>query len=333
MEQTSYKKRVAILRGGTSSEYDVSMQTGAGVLKALIDTPTVTKDIIISKNGEWLFNGFVKSPEQLLTDIDVVFIALHGSYGEDGTVQRILERLSLPYTGSGSYASAIAMNKVLTKEHIKQHTNSILMAPHIKLTRDGVSNLVQTVASITALFGPEYVIKPISGGSSIGTVMCDQASLYRTLGTALENYEEVIVEKRIYGKEATVGILEDFRDQKFYQLPAIEIVPPPRAAFFSDDVKYTGETDEICPGRFSPEEKEILLSVAKEVHTILGLKQYSRSDFMVANDQPGQKGGVYFLEVNTLPGLTSQSLFPKSMEAVGSSYKELVLHLLNTARR
>ncbi len=332
MEQTSYKKRVAILRGGTSSEYDVSMQTGAGVLKALLDTPTVTKDIIISKSGEWIFNGFVKSPEQLLTDIDVVFIALHGSYGEDGTVQRILERLSLPYTGSGSYASAIAMNKVLTKEHIRQHTDAILMAPHIKLTRDGVSNLVQTAASITTLFGPEYVIKPISGGSSIGTVMCDQASLYRTLATALENYEEVIVEKRIYGKEATVGILEDFRDQKFYQLPAIEIVPPPRASFFSDDVKYSGETDEICPGRFSPEEKETLLSVARDVHTILGLKQYSRSDFMVANDQPGQKGGVYFLEVNTLPGLTSQSLFPKSMEAVGSSYKELVLHLLNTAR-
>lgn len=325
MESTLYKKRVAVLRGGTSSEYGVSMQTGAGVLKALADTPTVTKDIIVSKNGEWLLHGFVKSPEQVLSDVDVVFIALHGSYGEDGTVQRILERLSIPYTGSGSYASAIAMNKVLTKEHLKKSSESILMAPHMKLTRGGISNLVQTVASITSLFGPEYVIKPISGGSSIGTVMCDQSTLYRTLSAALENYEEVIVEKRIHGKEATVGILEGFRDELYYQLPAIEIVPPARSSFFSEDVKYSGETDEICPGRFSYEEKQALQRVAKDVHTILGLKQYSRSDFMVAQD------GVYFLEVNTLPGLTSQSLFPKSMEAVGSSYKELVLHLLATA--
>jgi D-alanine-D-alanine ligase len=333
MEQTSYKRRVAILRGGPSSEYDISMQTGAGVLKALLDTPTTTKDIVISKNGEWILHGFVKSPEQLLSDVDVVFIALHGSYGEDGTVQRILERLALPYTGSGSYASAIAMNKVLTKEHLKKHSDTILMAPHMKLSRDGVANLVQTVASITALFGPEYVIKPISGGSSIGTVMCDQSTLYRTLAVALENYDEVIVEKRIHGKEATVGILEGFRDQEHYQLPAIEIVPPARTSFFSEDVKYTGETEEICPGRFSQSEKDTLLAVAKEVHTALGLKQYSRSDFMVAQEQPGQKAGVYFLEVNTLPGLTSQSLFPKSVEAVGSSYKELVLHLLDTARR
>ena len=333
MESTSYKKRVAVLRGGTSSEYDVSMQTGAGVLQALVDTPTVTKDIIVSKSGEWLSHGFAKSPEQVLSDVDVVFIALHGSYGEDGTVQRILERLSIPYTGSGSYASAIAMNKVLTKEHLKKSSESILMAPHMKLTRGSILNLVQTVASITALFGPEYVIKPVSGGSSIGTVMCNQSTLYKTLATALENYEEVIVEKRIQGKEATVGILEAFRDQDYYQLPAIEIVPPSRTSFFSEDVKYSGETDEICPGRFSVEEKQTLQSVAKDVHTILGLKQYSRSDFIVAQDMPGQMGGVYFLEVNTLPGLTSQSLFPKSMEAVGSSYKELVLHLLATATR
>lgn len=339
MESTSYKKRVAVLRGGTSSEYDVSMQTGAGVLKALVDTPTVTKDIVVSKNGEWLLHGFVKSPEQVLADVDVVFIALHGSYGEDGTVQRILERLSIPYTGSGSYASAIAMNKVLTKEHVKKGGENILMAPHMKLTRDGVPNLMQTVAGITSLFGPEYVIKPMSGGSSIGTVMCDQSTLFRTLTTALENYEEVIVEKRIYGKEATVGILENFRDQAYYQLPAIEIVPPSRASFFSEDVKYSGETEEICPGRFSHDEKQTLLDVAKNVHTILGLKQYSRSDFIVAQDLPpqagfaGQKSGVYFLEVNTLPGLTSQSLFPKSMEAVGSSYNELIMHLLKTAER
>ncbi len=324
MFDAPHKNRIAVLRGGPCVEHDISMKTGGGVLATLIDTPFVTKDIIITKGGEWLVHGFVKTPEQALVDIDIVFIALHGSYGEDGTVQRILERLNMPYTGSNSFASCIAMNKVLTKEFLKKQSTTIKMAPHIKITKDGVANVTQLATSIMQLFGPEYVIKPVSGGSSIGTVLATQGSLVRSIVSALEENDEIIVEQRINGKEATVGILENFRSQPHYQLPEIEIVPPENAEFFSADVKYTGETQEICPGRFSRAEKDELLQIAKDVHIILGLKQYSRSDFIVAED------GIYFLEVNTLPGLTSQSLFPKSMEAVGSSYNELVVHLLTT---
>lgn len=325
MSSTLHKKRVAVLRGGPSSEYAVSMQTGSGVLSALSDSEFASKDIIITKSGEWLHNGFVKTPEQALCDADVVFIALHGAYGEDGTVQRVLERLSVPYTGSNSYASAIAMNKVLTKDYLKKHAEQVKMPPHIKITKNGTAKLPQLVHSISQLFGPEYVIKPVGGGSSIGTVLTDFGGLFSSIVTALKTNDEIIVEKRIRGKEATVGILEDFRDQKYYQLPAIEIVPPPTAQFFDATVKYNGQTQEICPGRFSKTEKDELLQIAQLVHSTLGLRQYSRSDFMVAED------GIYFLEVNTLPGLTSESLFPKSMEAVGSSYKELVKHLITTA--
>lgn len=331
MLNTSYKKRVAVLRGGPSSEYEFSMLTGSGVLEALSDTDYSTKDIIISKKGEWLVRGFVKSPEQALLDIDIVFIALHGAYGEDGTVQRILERLAIPYTGSGSYASAIAMNKVQTKDFLKKNLETIKMAPHMKVTKDGTANVSQLVHTITQMFGPEYVIKPISGGSSVGTKIVDQNNLLKTVLESLEENPEILIEKRIKGREATVGILENFRDQKYYQLPEIEIVPPKSAAFFSADVKYNGETEEICPGRFSKTEKNQLLTTALEVHKALGLRQYSRSDFIVAENMPQQEGGIYFLEVNTLPGLTAQSLFPKSIAAVGSSYKELVLHLLATA--
>jgi D-alanine-D-alanine ligase len=256
----------------------------------------------------------------------VVFIALHGSYGEDGTVQRILERLHIPYTGSGSYASAIAMNKSATKDHVKRSTDKVKMARHLKVTRDGATDLRQLAESIKSLFGPEYVVKPNDGGSSIGTKLVSATELYTTLVDALEHHDALIVEERIQGREATVGVLEGFRGQQFYQLPEIEIVPPSKSNFFSADVKYTGETDEICPGRFGRAEKDVLLEHALLVHKVLGLRQYSRSDFIVAND------GVYFLEVNTLPGLTAQSLFPKAIEAVGGSYKELVLHLLETAR-
>ncbi len=326
MEVSTHKKRVAVLRGGPSDEYAISMQTGAGVLTALGEQGFTLTDIVITKKGEWLYNGFVKTPEQALCNSDVVFIALHGAYGEDGTVQRILERHSIPYTGSGSFASAIAMNKVLTKEFLKKQTDTIKMAPHIKLTKEGVANITNMAQSIRELFGPEYVIKPISGGSSIGTLMAQSHELETMLAEAFTLNDEVIVEQRIFGKEATVGIIEAFRDQQHYALPEIEIVPPASSSYFSADVKYTGETNEICPGRFSRAEKDELLAVAKQVHQLLDLRQYSRSDFMVAPD------GIYFLEVNTLPGLTPFSLFPKAMEAVGSSYNELVRHLIATAK-
>lgn len=325
MVVTTYKKRVAILRGGPSTEYDVSLQTGAGVIKTLADSLYLVKDIVITKQGQWLIDGFVRTPQQALCDVDVVFIALHGAYGEDGTVQRLLERLHIPYTGSGSYASSLAINKTTTKDHLKKQSEKVMMAPHMKLNKDGTTDIAKFAHSVTKMFGPEYVIKPNDGGSSIGTSIVNQTELYKKLQETLEKHDSVIIEKRIKGKEATVGILEGFRGEAFYILPEIEIVPPAKASFFSADVKYTGETEEICPGRFSKKEKETLLATALEVHKVLGLRQYSRSDFIVADD------GVYFLEVNTLPGLTSQSLFPKSMEAVGSNYKELVLHLLDTA--
>jgi len=321
---SSHKKRVAVLRGGPSSEYDISMQTGSGVLKALENSPYTTKDIIIAKNGEWLHNGFVKKPHEALLDIDVVFIGLHGTYGEDGTVQRMLERFNIPYTGSNSYASAIALNKALTKDHLKKHS-AIKLPPHIKITRNGATHLAQTLHTVSELFGPEYVVKPVSGGSSIGTMLVSKPDLFNAVSQALLDSEEVLVEKRIIGKEATVGVLEKFRQEMVYVLPPIEIVPPASAQFFSADVKYTGQTEEICPGRFSKDEKKELMKVAQEVHTLLGLRHYSRSDFIVTPQ------GVYFLEVNTLPGLTPHSLFPKSMDAVGSSYSELVVHLIETA--
>lgn len=317
--------RVAVLRGGPSSEYEVSMMTGKGVLGALKELGYYTKDIVIDKKGNWLVSGFIKTPEQALMDIDTVFIALHGSYGEDGTVQRIINRMRLPFTGSGAYASAVAMNKHLTKSHLK---DSIVKLPkHMRLTRAGVSDLRQTTHSISQLFGPSYVVKPVFGGSSIGTVMVNTPyDLNQAITSLFNDYEEILVEEKISGREATVGIIENFRNSHYYTLPVIEIVPPIKSGFFSADVKYTGETDEICPGRFSKAEKESLSTAALFVHQILNLEQYSRSDFIVAPD------GVYFLEVNTLPGLTDQSLFPKSMAAVGASYKDLVDHLIKTAR-
>ena len=316
--------QVAVLRGGPSSEYDISLQTGKGVLDVLANESCHVRDIIISRGGDWVVEGFKKTPEQALVGVDIVFIALHGAYGEDGTVQRILDRLGVPYTGSGAYASALAMNKALTKDFLQQH--GIKMAKHLKLTRDGTANVRQAVEKVSELFGPEYIVKPVAGGSSLHTQAAHGSlELTKALEEAFLHTDAVLVEERIRGREATVGVLDKYRGIEHYTMPVIEIVPPATADFFAADVKYTGETEEICPGRFSAPERDELLAAAQKVHQVMGLRHYSRSDFIVRPD------GVYFLEVNTLPGLTAASLFPKAIDAVGGTYRELITHLVNLA--
>lgn len=316
--------RVAVLRGGPSEEYEISLETGKGVLSALTDTNFDSLDVVITKNGEWLVHGIERTPKDVLATIDVVFIALHGAYGEDGTVQRLLAQFGVPHTGSKAYPSSVAMNKKLTKEHLKQI--GIQMAPHMHVGHEMKSNLSRTVHTITTLFGPEYVVKPLCGGSSIGTRMAaSPRELFDVLERGLTVHDDFLVEQRIRGREATCGVLENFRNERVYRLPAIEIVPPPQVDYFAAEVKYTGETEEICPGRFDTNTKRKLEELAYKVHEVLGLSQYSRSDFIVTDSD------VYFLEVNTLPGLTSQSLLPKSLEAVGCSYKDFLVHLLTDA--
>ncbi len=321
------RTHVAVLRGGPSTEYDVSLKTGASVLNALIETDYVTHDIVITRTGEWLVGGRVRSPEQALVAVDVVFNALHGSYGEDGGVQRLLDRLCIPYTGSGSYASAIAMNKILTKDHLRNL--GIALAPHMQLSRERVSDVDRSAYAVSQLFGPEFVVKPIRGGSSIGTFVArSTAELARVLEQAFAQHSEVIVEERIQGKEATVGVIEDYRDTPVYVLPVIEIAPGADVDHFSYETKYGNATSEIeiCPGRFSQTEKDSLAHASQLVHERLGLRHYSRSDFMVRD------GVVYFLEVNTLPGLTETSLFPKAISAVGGNYRDFIQHVLERAR-
>ena len=246
---------VAVLRGGPSAEYEVSVQTGAGVIDALKSEEFAVTDVMITRSGQWLVNGFIKEPEQALVGVDVVFIALHGSYGEDGTVQRLLERLSIPYTGSQPYASAIAMNKDLTKGYLKKI--NIKTPTHMRVTKEGVTDPSQTAISIGELFGPKYVIKPTSGGSSIGMRLAENPhELGVVLRELLVDHDDLLIEEYIVGREATVGILENYREQKWYHLPSVEIIPPESVGYFAAEVKYTDQTEEICPGRFQEQEKQ-----------------------------------------------------------------------------
>ena len=213
-------KRVAVLRGGPSEEYAVSMLSGNAVLTALRESDHPHKDIVITKKGDWLDEGFVKTPDKALEAVDVVFIALHGSYGEDGQVQRILERKGIPFTGSRALASAIAFNKELTKNTLRPH--GLKMPKHRRIHRDELDRLDEEIPHIFKEMGSELFVKPLSNGSSLGARHIPNENILReTLLDLLEIYDQVLVEEFIRGREATVGVMNNFRNQPLYVLPVM----------------------------------------------------------------------------------------------------------------
>ena len=316
--------RVAVLRGGFGDEYHASLWTGASVLEHINRSVFEPVDVVITRNGEWIVNGITRLPEQILHSVDVVFNALHGTFGEDGTVQRLLDRYAVPYTGSRALASGIAMHKPTAKQCLKN--TGIKMPQHVQVSRDSLNDMGRVVENIIDTFGPQYIIKPVNAGSSVGTMSVkNPLLLQQALTDALSRYDEVLVEAKIPGREATCGVINRYRDKQVYTLPTIEIMLPPDADFFTTDLKRSNSLDHHCPSRFSRSVKNELESLAQMIHESLNLSQYSRSDFIVAQE------GIYFLEVNTLPELAPQSLFSKAITAVGGSYEDFITHLLTDA--
>lgn len=315
------KIRVGVLRGGPSSEYEVSLKTGANVLKHL-PSKYEGYDILVSRDRVWHIGGVPVNVGMVADKVDVVWNALHGTYGEDGKVQAVLEAASIPYTGSGVFSSLLAMNKHFAKERLKDNGKvKVAIAEILQSTQD----ITEIATRLFRSFPQPSIIKPVANGSSIGvSVARDFNSLVRALEDAFAISDTVLVEEYIKGKEATCGVIDNFREVKQYALPPIEIRIPANR-FFDNELKYCGATAEICPGNFTKEEKATLEEAALLAHNSLGLRHYSRSDFIVS------PRGIYFLESNTLPGLSDESLFPKALMAVGSSLPEFIDHVLSLA--
>ncbi len=316
--------RVGVLRGGPSGEYEVSLKTGATVLGNLSERYE-PHDIFIDRSGVWHYGGVPQTPHDALRRVDIVFNALHGEYGEDGKVQRILEQFAMPYTGSTSLASAVAMNKAMTKESLA--SARIRMAPHLVLDRNDASVADHSVRVFRSFPQPS-VVKPLALGSSIGvSIARDFESLKQAMTQAFAVSGKILVEEFISGREATCGVVDDFRGESTYALLPIEITPPAQNQFYDYEAKYqSDDTNYVCPGNFSDEEKAEIQRSAVAAHRGLNLRHYSRADFIV-----NPRRGVYFLEVNTLPGMTSHSLIPKSLAAVGCPLPDFLDHVLALA--
>lgn len=315
--------RVGVLRGGPSEEYDVSLMTGRFVLDQLLKKEELFEpiDIFISREGAWYYRGFEVRPEDIALYIDVAFVALHGKYGEDGRVQKLLERFAVPYTGSNSITSAVGMNKHIGKKIFEREG---LHTPlHIVL--DPKTDDIETaVDKISKEFPLPMIVKPASSGSSMGiSIVSSVDALKDAVDYALEYSDKVLIEEYISGREATVGVLENYRGEDLYSLLPVEIVPTKE--LYDYEEKYSGESKGRYPGNFSDREKRILQELAMRAHKSLGLSHYSRADFIVTPDD------VYILEVNSLPGLTETSHYPKSLEVLGVEHSDFVEHLVRLA--
>lgn len=297
-------KKIGVLYGGLSAEREVSLKSGAAVQQALVAQGYNAVGIDVGRD----LVDVLKRER-----IEAAFIALHGRYGEDGCVQGVLELLQIPYTGSGVLASALAMNKLYSKQVFA--ASGILTAPFC-CYRNGESI---TLAALP--FGLPLVIKPVQEGSSVGiSIVKEEFQLEDAIKLAFRYDDEILVEQYVKGQEVQVGILNDV------PIGAIEIIP--KNEFYDFEAKYTdGMAEHVFPARLDPLLYEKAQQVGLTAHRSLGCKGYSRVDLLVTS-----AGECFVLEVNTLPGMTALSLFPEiAAKGAGLSFGTLVSRIIETS--
>jgi len=307
-----WKKTVALISGGTSSEREISLKSGKAVENA-----------IDSKKYKVRLYDPKTDLEKLASDakkIDVALIMLHGQGGEDGCIQGLLELLNIPYQGSGVLSSALTMDKVASK---RIYIENGLPTPDFWIvSKTDTAGDLNTILNKLSL--PIFV-KPAKGGSSVGmSVVHDPSLLEKAVFTAFKEDDTVLLEIYISGREITVPVLGNSPVQA---LPVVEIRPNPRHDFFTYEAKYQhGETAEICPAEIDEQDTKRAQKLAIEAHKALGCRDYSRTDMILQST-----GEITILETNTLPGMTEASLLPKSAIAAGISMTALITQLIEMA--
>jgi D-alanine-D-alanine ligase len=301
--------KVGVLFGGRSAEREVSLMSGAGVLAAL-------RNQGIDAHA---FDPAERSIAELAAEkFDRVFIALHGRYGEDGSLQGVLEQLGIPYTGSGVMASSIGMDKIFTKKIWRDH--QLVTPDYMALTPESDLN------SVASTLGLPLIVKPPHEGSTIGiTKVTDAAGVKAAYDLAAQFDDEVLAEQFIQGRELTVAVLGAGANAQ--ALPIVEIIAPEgnydyQNKYFKDDTKY------VCPAQFDAALTAKIQKMAVDAYRALNCEGWARADVLVraSDNEP------FLIEINTSPGMTSHSLVPMAARAAGMSYEELCVKILATAR-
>ncbi len=301
--------RVGVLMGGPSSEREISLKSGKAVLAALLELGVNAVGIDITSDDRRENIILIKKNR-----IDCAFIALHGRFGEDGTIQEILEELNLPFTASGVKASRLAMDKAGSLQAFSQ--GGLIVPKSQLLDKTAYQKNGQFINEL----GLPVVVKPANHGSSIGlSLVEDSQGLPLAIDLAFKFDEHIIIQEYIRGRELTVGILDDLA------LPVIEIIP--QGKFFDFTAKYqSGSTRYIVPAQLDSELAIKVQQAARQAHNLLGCYGCSRVDFILTPE-----GRPYILEINTIPGMTATSLLPKAAKIIGIDFGCLCFKLLALA--
>jgi D-alanine-D-alanine ligase len=298
--------RVGVLLGGRSGEREISLLSGNGVLQALLSKG-------VDAHG---FDPGLRNPTELVSEkFDRIFISLHGRYGEDGTIQGLLDLIDLPYTGSGVLASALAIDKIVTKQ--VWISNGLATPEFEELTANSDWN------AVVKHLGLPLIVKPAHEGSSLGLTKVksvDELPAAYELAAGLD--KKVIAETCIIGDELTCPLVGQASNAE--ALPVIKIIPP-QANYDFHNKYFSDETQYLCPTGLASEVNERVQALALAAYKALGCRTWGRADVML--DQ--KTGKPYLLEMNTSPGMTSHSLVPMAAKAAGIEYADLVLWLLS----
>jgi len=299
----SLPKKIAVLMGGPGSERDVSLATGRGVSKALRSLGAEVVDVDV--RGE----NFA-----LPKDVDLAFITIHGTFGEDGQLQQILEERGVPYTGDGVEPSRAAFDKILSKEKFREHN---VVTPEWEVIEVGQRPTISV----------PLVVKPARQGSTVGVVIVKNASeLDSAMAEAGKYDQKLLIEKFVSGRELTIGVLGD------QALPILEIIP--KGGFYDFNNKYPflnpqggGGAEHVCPAKIDPNKTKQIQEQALHAFRALGLVVYGRVDVLL----PGS-GEPFVLEVNNIPGMTEASLLPEAAAAAGINYVDLCARIIALSR-
>jgi D-alanine-D-alanine ligase len=304
-------KTIGVLMGGLSGERDISFRSGKNCLQALL-----------SRGYHAVGIDALRDVGRRLDEekIEVAFLALHGRFGEDGTIQGLLEMMGIPYTGSGVLASALGMNKIAAKKVVRG--SGVPTPDYVEIGPD--DDLDEVCGRIEAELGLPVMLKPIEEGSSLGVSKCkDRPGLRSALRTGRQEFGLLFAERFVPGTEITVGVL--VVQQAPIALPILELVP--HNEFYDYEAKYTeGMTDFVLPARLAPDVYAEAERGAVAAFNAVGCRGYARVDMMV-----DAAGTPWFVEVNTLPGMTDTSDLPAQARAAGLSYEDLVETILLTA--
>ncbi|MDD5019370.1 MAG: D-alanine--D-alanine ligase [Candidatus Omnitrophica bacterium] len=305
---SSRARRIGVMMGGCSSERDISLKSGRAVVKALQEGRLDAVALDVLQETEEEIRRLVRE-----NPVDVVFVAMHGGFGEDGRLQEILEKLSVRYTGPGTQASRVAMDKIASRR--------LFMRAGLRVPRHVVvRGKFQKVPFALRWFRAPFVVKPSAQGSSIGiSFVSDRKDLSSAVAEAQKYGGRVVIEEFIRGREVTVSVLDG------RPLPVVEIRP--KKGFFDYEAKYQkGLTEYIVPALLEESVARRVQAAALKAYQVLGCRHLSRVDVILRGDKD-----PYILEVNTIPGMTETSLFPKAAAAAGMNFVQLCRSLVEMA--